>query len=730
MRQVSSTECRVAILAPNGTEFFLGSRTTGERPPWFGGLLAAEAEKDLHQAVGGFTLTLDALTDTEGRTWEQRIPMRSLVLIAMDRPGMTEVRDATVMIGLTDTHAIQESFSEAQPRRLVQVHGRELGCVIVDAHLLFHPLLAANPAYGTLTIASAAKGTFEVALTANPLHVTPGEPRAILRDLLNHFLFAGGKASTVERVAGAIGEAATPPEPPAATEGMPVLQAPLIDLDLPGARLEDLLDPNYHAWRTFEEPVAVPIAQFPARVGSLWNYLHLFVDRHFQEFFTRIEDGVCRIHFRGKPFRHGAMRSGTRFKSSEEEPTLQTLALDPADILARSLQRESGNVYNFFLVLPYGFSDSHTVANYRYQILPQVVTDPTHPSFVGRYGLRVLEVQSRYLSPFKAGAVAGPLASGVAPLQPPSVWEATYAPLANQLAAEERLPAHLRPWFVANIKVESNFNPTAVSHAGAKGIAQFIPETAAAMGLTNPFDPVASLRASAQYWNHLRTFPWIGDDPYLLAAAYNAGPGAVQTHRGIPPFPETQTHVRRVEAAMPRYAALAGTTPPVVAPSPPSSAVSKGDEDTMIASAQRWGAILKNWHDMGGELFGGTLTVRGDPRWNVGHRLVSRDTRGDWEAYIEGVRHRYDVRTGQYLTTLRVTRGWYLASEIAAQMRQEGQTTVTAVSGGPPAIEAEPSLAPYELEATITTVVIGGQTYAVIGDELKPVKPPGVPRSE
>lgn len=737
MRQVSSTDCRVAIIAPNGREFFLGgAQPVQDRPPWQGGLLAVETEKDLAQAVGGFTLTLDALADTDGRTWEERIPMRSLVLIEMDRPGMSTARDATVMIGLTDAHTIQEAWSEAQPRRAVQIRGRELSCVIVDAHLLFHPLLAGNPAYGTLTISSVTKGTLEVALTANPLLVTPGEPMLILRLLLNHFLFVGGAAAAPGRVAGAIGDVAPVGVEGGTTEGTPVLQAPLIDLDLPGMRLEEVLDPNYHAWNTFEDPVAVPIAQFPARVGSLWNYLHLFIDRTFQEFFTRVEDGVCRIHFRGKPFRHAAVTSGTRFKSAEEEPTLRTLTLEPADLLARQLGRDSSQVYNFFLVLPYGFADSHTVANYRYQILPQVVTDPTHPSFVARYGLRVMEVQSRYLSPFAPGVVAGTGPAAPQPLTTAPAGEATYAPMANQIAAEQNLPAALRPWFVALIKEESAFNPNAtgkVLRSGnrAEGIAQWVAPYPSGVGLVNPFDPVNALTAAARYWNQMRALPWIGDDPRLLVAGYNAGPGAVQTHKGIPPFHETQQLVNRVTASMPRYQGMVGQSGPAAPPTPAPSTrppPNKADEDTMIATAQRWGALLKHWYDMGGELFAGTLTVRGDPRWNVGHRLLSQDHRGEWEAYIEGVRHRYDVRTGQYLTILRVTRGWYLSAAIAQQLREEGAVPMTVERGGPPVID--PTEDPYRLKADIIEVTIGGQPYVLIGDELKPVKPSGLKRTE
>ena len=77
-------------------------------------------------------------------------------------------------------------------------------------------------------------------------------------------------------------------------------------------------------------------------------------------------------------------------------------------------------------------------------------------------------------------------------------------------------------------------------------------------------------------------------------------------------------------------------------------------------TARRWSKILRAWYDSGPLLAIGSLVVRGHPAWNIGHRLLYRDERDDREFYVEGVDHSYDMRTGLYLTQLRVTRGWYL----------------------------------------------------------------------
>ncbi len=99
----------------------------------------------------------------------------------------------------------------------------------------------------------------------------------------------------------------------------------------------------------------------------------------------------------------------------------------------------------------------------------------------------------------------------------------------------------------AQLEAESGFNPRAVSPAGAQGIAQFMPGTAASYGLRNPFDPVAAIDAQAHLMSDLlRQFHSIP----LALAAYNAGPGAVSGCRCIPPYPETRAYVARILALL------------------------------------------------------------------------------------------------------------------------------------------------------------------------------------
>lgn len=130
---------------------------------------------------------------------------------------------------------------------------------------------------------------------------------------------------------------------------------------------------------------------------------------------------------------------------------------------------------------------------------------------------------------------------------------ATMALIRAAAARYERVPAvqqlglspdDWRAFFQAMIRVESGYRPSAVSHVGAIGLAQLMPETARSLGV-NPHDPVQNLDGGARYLlSQMSTFGSLE----LALAAYNAGPGAVQKYGGVPPYPETVGHVRKVMA--------------------------------------------------------------------------------------------------------------------------------------------------------------------------------------
>ena len=115
------------------------------------------------------------------------------------------------------------------------------------------------------------------------------------------------------------------------------------------------------------------------------------------------------------------------------------------------------------------------------------------------------------------------------------------AGLIRKVAAKYQIDARFA---LAIAMAESNLDPTAVSPSNAQGVMQLIPATQERFGVTRPFDPEQNIKGALAYirWLEKR----FAGDWRLVAAAYNAGEGAVDRHNGIPPYAETQQYVRRV----------------------------------------------------------------------------------------------------------------------------------------------------------------------------------------
>lgn len=155
------------------------------------------------------------------------------------------------------------------------------------------------------------------------------------------------------------------------------------------------------------------------------------------------------------------------------------------------------------------------------------------PKSVSRQTVTANVVTPRVVEPVEVTA-APPAAPAAAT---PSASDGLNA-VVESIAAQNSLNPQL---IHSVIKVESNYNPNAVSPKGALGLMQLIPATARRFGVTDVFDPVENIQGGARYLKYLLDL--YNNDISLALAAYNAGEGAVAKYGNVPPYAETRNYL-------------------------------------------------------------------------------------------------------------------------------------------------------------------------------------------
>jgi soluble lytic murein transglycosylase-like protein len=143
----------------------------------------------------------------------------------------------------------------------------------------------------------------------------------------------------------------------------------------------------------------------------------------------------------------------------------------------------------------------------------------------------------------QAGGADAPGRGAPAPVAPAEIDA-----LVEQNASMWQVDPALIKAVIAN---ESGFNANATSKVGAQGLMQLMPETAASLGVRDAYDPAQNVAGGARYLRGL--LDRFGGDKRLAIAAYNAGPGAVEKYRDVPPYAETQSYVQNVLASFDKY---------------------------------------------------------------------------------------------------------------------------------------------------------------------------------
>src|SRR5665213_569197 len=177
------------------------------------------------------------------------------------------------------------------------------------------------------------------------------------------------------------------------------------------------------------------------------------------------------------------------------------------------------------------FSDISAIQNRIAEISGAPPAGAVQTTAPGGFNAALAQALAAQLAPPDSGATDAP-----APVPPEQIDQ-----LVQQNANVWQVDPALIKSVIAN---ESSFNANATSPVGAQGLMQLMPETAATLGVRNPYDPAQNVAGGTRYLRSL--LDRFNGDTRLAVAAYNAGPSAVEKYGDVPPYAETQSYVKNV----------------------------------------------------------------------------------------------------------------------------------------------------------------------------------------
>lgn len=403
-----STFCHVRIVTPDlprsPSRVYEWSGTGGE----LGGLLSMQVQTSVQSFVNRFSMSFAPDGIGTPASWARRIPSYSLVFVEMgssDRDG----DDPTVMVGLTEPGVETEAWHGGRPQRSVTIPGRGIETVLEDARIYYSPFLEVHRARLSETLNRETNARLWEMLTgqlvwARQIWAKNIDPREALLRILIYWLANHENAVVNLRLPAPhiIRDLLLPGEWTAErmTRAVANVKIDRGDGSSGGekwdfARFPGLARPPSW-WSLVDETLRLPTAAMSPTGGSVLDLMRQVVDEQFHELFVRYDRGRARIIHRTRPFGQDveqAKPGQTLFAS--DVPTLSTIQITSADVLASKGQWGMGPIHNLFHVTPgQGSVLDHEV--YKAFSEPVFSGDEQDHAYIGRFGLRPLEHASPY----------------------------------------------------------------------------------------------------------------------------------------------------------------------------------------------------------------------------------------------------------------------------------------------------------------------------------------------